>query len=95
VSRRCVCVEGFFKDKVNKYRKNSELARAIFCLSRLSSTTTGQTNRQLKRVVSGFLGALHGVCCMSRANDDSRAASNQSCNGRDGEKLERKQCKKV
>ena len=31
---------------------------------------------------------------MSRADDVSRA-SNQSCNGRDGEKLERKECKKV
>ena len=32
---------------------------------------------------------------MSSANDVSQAASNQSCNGRDGEKLERKECKKV
>jgi len=31
---------------------------------------------------------------MSRANDVSRA-SNQSCNGRDGDNLERKECKKV
>ena len=32
---------------------------------------------------------------LSRANDVSQAASNQSCNGRDGEKLKRKECKKV
>jgi len=32
---------------------------------------------------------------MSRANDVSQAASKQSCNGRDGEKLERKKCKKA
>ena len=32
---------------------------------------------------------------LSRANDVSQAASNQSCNGRDGAKLERKECKKV
>ena len=32
---------------------------------------------------------------MSRANDVSQAASKQSCNGRDGDKLERKECKKV
>jgi len=32
---------------------------------------------------------------MSRANDVSQAASNQSCNGRDGEKVEHKECKKV
>jgi len=30
------------------------------------------------------------MACMSRAKDVTRAASNQSCNGRDGEKLERK-----
>ena len=38
------------------------------------------------------------VLCMtylSRANDASQAASNQSCNGRDGEELESKLCKKV
>jgi len=32
---------------------------------------------------------------MSRANDVSRAASNQSCNGRGGEKLQRKECNKA
>ena len=32
---------------------------------------------------------------MSRANDVSQSASNQSYNGRDGEKLERKECKKA
>jgi len=32
---------------------------------------------------------------LSRANDASQAASNQSCNGRDGANLERKECKKV
>jgi len=32
---------------------------------------------------------------MSRASDVSQAASHQSCNGRDGEKLERKECKKA
>jgi len=32
---------------------------------------------------------------MSRANDVSQAALNQSCNGRDGEKLERKERKKA
>ena len=35
------------------------------------------------------------VAYMSSANDVSQAASNQSCNGRDGEKLERKECKKA
>ena len=38
------------------------------------------------------------VLCMayvSRANDDSQAASKQSCNGCDGENLERKEYKKV
>ena len=38
------------------------------------------------------------VLCMtylSRANDALQGASNQSCNGRDGEKLECKECKKV
>jgi len=45
VKTMCVCLS-FFEDKVNKYRKNSELARARFCLSRLSSTTTGQTDEQ-------------------------------------------------
>jgi hypothetical protein len=32
---------------------------------------------------------------VSPANDVSQAASKQSCNGRDGEKLKRKECKKV
>jgi len=32
---------------------------------------------------------------LSRGNDVSQYASNQSGNGRDGEKLERKECKKV
>ena len=32
---------------------------------------------------------------MSPANDVLQAASNESGNGRDGEKLERKECKKV
>ena len=35
------------------------------------------------------------MACMSRGNDVSQAASKQSCNGRDGEKLDRKKRKKV
>ena len=41
---------------------------------------------------------LFGVLCMaymSPSNDVSQAASNQSCNGRDGAKLECKESKKV
>ena len=35
------------------------------------------------------------MACLSRGNDVSQAASKQSCNGRDGEKLDRKKRKKV
>ena len=35
------------------------------------------------------------IAYMSRANDVSQAGTNQSTNGRDGEKLECKECKKV
>jgi len=65
-----------------------------FCLPEplYSELRTGQTNKAVAPSTA-FL-----VLCMtylSRANDASQAASNQSCNGRNGEKLERKECKKV